>query len=177
MSNDKLGLAVLNDCKYGYGIKDGVLSLTVLKSGSYPYEDASIEVPAFTYSLYPHKYNYQKSKVIEEAYAVNRPLLYIHIDKNSLIKPTLESQKSFFELEGDGVYLETIKKAEEGEGFVCRLYEGHGKSNEAYLKPSFDFKAAYLCNLLEKEIKRLEVVDGRIKISLGKFEIGTIKII
>ncbi len=177
MSNDKLGLAVLNDCKYGYGIKDGVLSLTVLKSESYPYEDASMEVTTFTYSLYPHKYNYQRSKVIEEAYAVNRPLLYIHIDKNSLTKPTLESQKSFFELEGDGVYLETIKKAEEGEGFVCRLYEGHGKSNEAYLKPSFDFKAAYLCNLLEKEIKRLEVVDGRIKISLGKFEIGTIKII
>ena len=36
LSEDNNGISLLNDCKYGYGIKDGNLSLTLIKAGTYP---------------------------------------------------------------------------------------------------------------------------------------------
>ncbi len=176
MSSPSLGMAILNDCKYGYGIKDGVLSLTVLKSGSYPYEGATEIVPTFTYSLYPHQYNYQKSKVIEQAYSLNRPLIYSKIkpSSNSL---SLNEEVSFFKINSSGAYLETIKQSEDGKGIICRLYEGHNQKENILISPYFPFKKAYLCNLMEKEIKELPISGNKIELSLSNFEIVTIKII
>ncbi|HAS56104.1 MAG TPA: hypothetical protein DEF61_04680 [Firmicutes bacterium] len=176
MSSSDFGLAILNDCKYGYGIKDGVLSLTVLKSGSYPYEGASDYVPSFTYSLYPHQFNYQKSKVIEQAYTLNRPLIYSKI-KTSSNSLSLNEEVSFFKIYSNGTYLETIKQSEDGKGIICRLYEGHNQRENILIRPYFPFKKAYLCNLMEKEIKELPISDNKIELSMSNFEIATIKII
>ena len=39
ISDGKVGFALLNDSKYGFGFKNNNLSLTVLKSGSFPYDE------------------------------------------------------------------------------------------------------------------------------------------
>ena len=51
LSENSSGISLLNDCKYGYGIKKGDMSLTLIKSGTYPNEDADIGEHEFTYSI------------------------------------------------------------------------------------------------------------------------------
>ena len=55
LSENGLGLSLLNDCKYGHSIRDGEMGLTLIKSGTYPNENADIGIHEFTYSIYPHK--------------------------------------------------------------------------------------------------------------------------
>ena len=62
------GVSLLNDCKYGYDIHDGVMRLTLLKCATYPNPDADREEHSFTYSLFPHQGDYRDAGTIQEAY-------------------------------------------------------------------------------------------------------------
>lgn len=175
MSDGEVGLAILNESKFGYGCKDGVLSLTFLKSGSFPYEGASDVVPPFTYSLYPHTGDFRNGRVIEEAYSLNRPLLAKKIDNAEPGK--LPKEYSFIETDARGVYLETVKRSEDGSSVIARLYEGHGEEKDINIKANFPYKEAHICNLLEKDDKKINSKEGVINLHIGKFEIMTIKFV
>lgn len=51
------GVTLMNDCKYGHDIQDGVMRLTLLKCATYPKPDSDKGNHQFTYSLYAHKGN------------------------------------------------------------------------------------------------------------------------
>ena len=51
LSEGAYGVSLINDCKYGYDIKDGIMRLTILKSGTYPNPQADIGMHEFIYSL------------------------------------------------------------------------------------------------------------------------------
>ena len=73
LSEDDYGVSLLNDCKYGYDIKDGVIRLSLLKSAVYPNKNADNEIHEFTYSLYPHAGGWRCGKTIQMAYSLNCP--------------------------------------------------------------------------------------------------------
>ncbi|MGM9974581.1 MAG: alpha-mannosidase, partial [Clostridiaceae bacterium] len=54
LSEGHYGVSLLNDCKYGYSVKDGNIGLSLIKSGIEPNPMADYEEHYFTYSLYPH---------------------------------------------------------------------------------------------------------------------------
>ena len=54
ISDENYGVALLNDCKYGYAAKGNLLSLSLLKSSKGPNTHADMGLHTFTYSLYPH---------------------------------------------------------------------------------------------------------------------------
>jgi alpha-mannosidase len=70
--------------------------------------------------------------------------------------------------------LDTIKKAEDSDAVILRLYECHGARGTARLHTAFPFKTARLCNLLEDKGDKLNVVDGGIDISYRPFEVITV---
>jgi alpha-mannosidase len=87
LSEDEYGVSLLNDCKYGYDIKDGRMRLTLLRSGTTPNPDADRESHEFTYSLYPHSGGWREGKTLWEAYDLNSPLIGKVVEKQSdLIK-------------------------------------------------------------------------------------------
>ena len=53
-SEGSYGVSLMNDCKYGYSMKDRVMTQTLIKSGTEPNLTADQEEHSFTYSLYPH---------------------------------------------------------------------------------------------------------------------------
>ena len=55
VSEEGYGLSILNDCKYGCNVREGVIGLTLLKSATSPNPEADKEDHSFTFSLYPHK--------------------------------------------------------------------------------------------------------------------------
>lgn len=68
LSETGYGIALLNNCKYGYDIKDSTMRLSLLKGATEPDQFADLGIHYFTYSLLPHKGGWQEGKVEQEAY-------------------------------------------------------------------------------------------------------------
>lgn len=173
MSENDYGVALMNDGKYGYGAEENVLTMTLVKSGSFPYDGASDVVPEFTYSLYPHGGDFRKGKVIEAAYVLNRPLQAAAIRKQN---GRLADVYAFIDCETQGVYIETVKQAEDGDGTIVRMYEAFKETKTATLRFAEPISSVWLCNLLENEEKELPVRNGTVCVPIKPFEIITLKV-
>lgn len=173
MSENNYGCALLSEDKYGYGAEGNILSLTILKSGSYPYDEASEEIPEFTYSLYPHGGDFRNGGVIEAAYLLNRPMFAVPVPKQKGILP---ETCGLIVCEAEGVYIETVKQAENEDGIVIRMYEAFRENKNVELKFCFAIKEAYLCNMLEQIEQVLFVEDNKVQFPIAPFEIVTLKV-
>ena len=67
-----------------------------------------------------------------------------------------------------------MKKAEDSEATVVRLYETHGVRGSATLEMALPFQKAWLANLLEEKRTPLELHEGRVKIDFKPFQIVTV---
>ncbi|MDJ0860591.1 MAG: glycoside hydrolase family 38 C-terminal domain-containing protein, partial [Dinoroseobacter sp.] len=72
LSDGNYGVALLNDCKYGYDVRDDVLRLSLIKSATMPDNTADQGYHRFTYALLPHEGD-TRVEVRREAYALNLP--------------------------------------------------------------------------------------------------------
>ena len=72
--------------------------------------------------------------------------------------------------------LETIKKAENGEGTVLRMYESENSYTRTKLTINAEFEKACICNLLE-EVQSEAAVEGNvIDLVLKPYEVVTVLI-
>jgi len=150
VSEADYGVAVLNDCKYGYDIHESVIGITLIKSGIYPYPEADQEVHRFTYSPLPHQGDYRKGRVLQNAYALNCPPYTREI---SHLKAGSRKAWSLFSTASDNVILDTVKKAEASEDIILRIYEAYGKrSNTSIKSPLFSSWQITECNLMEEDM-------------------------
>ena len=173
ISENNYGVALLNDGKYGFGAQDERLSMTLVKSGRFPFEGASDIIPKFTYSLVPHKGNYTVGKIVEKAYVLNRPMMFKAVDANS--NGCLNDEFSLINSPIDGFIIETVKKAESGDGIVVRGFEAYKERKIANVSVPFASEV-YLCDLNENEIEKLDVHNGEVSFVVKPFEIITLKI-
>lgn len=125
------GAALLNDCKYGYDVQGSNMRITLLKSGIDPNPNADKETHLFTYSLLPHQGDFRTGGVIKEAFDLNVPVSQ-SLFHGSL--PEVPEMESLFEIKEDYVISETCKLAEDGDGFIIRLYECFGMTGMVHLK-------------------------------------------
>jgi alpha-mannosidase len=140
LSQPDCGLALLNDCKYGYSVHDNVLDLNLLRSPTAPDPDADRGHHRFTYALLPHAGDHLQGRVLEEATALNQPPLQF-VDR--AVGPVA------LRLEGEGVERAALKRAEDDHDLVVRLVERRGCNTPLTLTLPV---AASLqpCNLLER---------------------------
>ncbi len=166
ISDHDYGVALLNDCKYGYMVLDNVLDLNLLRSPSNPDPDADLGDHQFTYSLLPHTSDLVRSNVISESSCLNQePLLFEGFQANSQIP---------VQISGCGVELTVLKKAEKEESWVFRVIETHGRISNASL---FFSGKVVECDLMEWEnIGGEEVVENEMTLKLKPFEIKTFKL-
>ncbi|MCR5279653.1 MAG: alpha-mannosidase [Lachnospiraceae bacterium] len=171
MSEGGYGVALMNDCKYGYSVLDHSLSITLLKAGTDPNETADIEKHYFTYSLLPHLGGWQEAGVYKESFNINVPLM-------ALEGGSAGEHSSFMSVDKDNVVLETIKQAEDGHGIIVRLYETENTRSRVTLSTSFDIKTAKETDLLENPIEDTDVTvrSGEIKFEIKPYEIKTFRI-
>ena len=166
-SEGHYGVSLLNDCKYGHSVKDGVLSLTLIKCGVEPNPNTDVELHTFTYALYPHAEDWSRGGTVQEGYKLNQPMYVVAAGDPG-------KQYSFASVDKDNVILETVKQAEDGCGTVLRLYEAHNARTKVTLTLPSGVKAAYSTNLLEQIEEELAVVDGKISFNMKPYEIKTI---
>ncbi len=168
------GVSLMNDCKYGHDIHDGVMSLTLLKCGTHPNPEADKCRHEFTYSLYPHAGDFRQAGTIKMAYELNVPMDAVKIEAK---KGKLPESFSLVSFDSDGVFCETVKGAEDGHGTVVRAYESFNRKTETVMNVGFDFEKAYICDLCENVLSEVRVKNGKIKLSFKPFEIVTIKLV
>lgn len=167
------GAALLNDCKYGYSVKDGVLGLSLLKSPMWPNPTADRGHHEFTYSMLPHEGPWQEGKVQEEAYKLNcRPYIVQEQPHSGM----LEDKLSFISVDAENVITEVVKEQEEGENTIIRLFESFNKRTHVKLSTYIKPKRIWEVNLEEKELKELEFNKNVLEFIINPYEIKTFKI-
>ncbi len=169
LSEDNNGISLLNDCKYGYGIKDGNLSLTLIKAGTYPNENADIGEHDFVYSIYPHAGRWQEAETVEMAYNLNVPPVVVLQNQNEGEK----SENGFLACDADNCFIEVIKEAEDGDGTIIRMYENKNRHTKARIALPESVKQVYECNLREQNERELEVNEHTLEVILKPYEIKT----
>ncbi len=79
LSETGYGVSILNDCKYGYDIKDNVMRITLIKCAEWPDPDADLGAHEFTYSLFPHTGSRREGLTVRAARGLNSPPLTITV--------------------------------------------------------------------------------------------------
>ena len=170
LSEGHYGVSMLNDCKYGHSVKDSVIGLTLIKSGIEPNPTTDQEVHHFTYAIYPHAEKWQAAGTVPQAFFLNQPALAVQGGKPG-------ESFSLAGLDAPNVVLETIKRAEDGDGAIVRMYECENSLTNVTMDWNLPFHAAESCNCLEQpDGEPVEVKDGKITFTVKPYEIKTIRI-
>jgi alpha-mannosidase len=165
LSEHGFGAALLTDSKYGYSCYDGVLSVSLLRSPKSPDPEADMGRHEFAYALVPHAGDWRDAGVLAHATAFNAPLR----------RTAFSLEGSFATVDG-GLVLDTIKRAEDSDAIVLRLYEPYGGRGIARVRLAVPFTAARRTNLLEDDGEELEVSDGEVVVPFRPREVVTVKL-
>lgn len=171
LSESDYGVSLLNDCKYGYSLRDGVLALTLLKAATYPDPEADRGHHTFTYALYCHNAALGVD-TIREAFHLNMPLHTRKAIGDGHLPATFAPVTS----SDEGFVIRTVKRAEDTRGVIVRGYEALGRRSKLQLSFKTPISKVYYCDLMENVERELEVKDGTVCLTVSPFEIVTLRI-
>lgn len=129
------GLALLNDSKCGYSVKDGEIRLTVLHSTAWSHhipqkleESAGYRlmdtgIHEFSYALLPHAGDWREGDVARRAESFGMRPVVVLTDRH---QGPWEGQREFLKISSPHVAASVLKKAEKEDALVLRLVELHG---------------------------------------------------
>jgi hypothetical protein len=84
---------------------------------------------------------------------------------------------SFLGLSGDGVELETLKPAEDGDGYIVRLLETAGRGGRARLSSRLlEFGRAWLCNTTEDNLREIPASKDGVEAAVPAYGIVTLRL-
>jgi alpha-mannosidase len=183
LSEGGYGVSLLNDCKYGHDIQGNVLRLTLLRSPTEPDPRADLGEHHFVYSLLPHDGGWDE-RTVAEAYALNDPLLVKPFTVTAArqrradegAEGLADGSLAFVSVDAPNVVVETIKKAETGQGLIVRLYESQRKRGRFSLSTAFRLTEAWRTNLLEENQERLDVKDHGLELEIKPYQIVTLRL-
>ena len=176
LSDGNGGFSLLNDSKYGYDVKGNVLRLSLLRSPSWPDPHPTDEGHnEFTYSLYPHAGNWKQAATVRHGYELNYPVIAIDTFAHT---GTLPAQKSFVKVDAPNVVLSSLKKAEDDNSLIIRLFEFEGKEQQVHITLPQPASKVTETNLLEADQNALTLAPGGTEIlaPTKPYEIKSVKV-
>jgi len=141
-AGEALGLAILNNGKYGCDVRGATIRITALRGCPYcwhhPHQPEKGEryyfmdqgPQEFVLSLLPHTGGWQAAGVPLAAAVLNEPLVYEFQYPKAGRRP---KRAEGLRVEPPGVALAALKLAEDSDALIARLYEATGKATKATL--------------------------------------------
>ena len=167
------GLSLLNDVKFGYDAEGNTLRLTLLRSPTWPDENADRGRQQFRYALYPHAGAWKQALTVRRGYELNDPLKAEQVFPHT---GSLPAEHSWASIENPNVTLTAIKKAEDSDALIFRMYEWAGTAAEVKLHIPPGATGATETNLMEKpEGAALNLSGDTISVAIKPYEILTIR--
>jgi len=164
----RAGMALLNDCKYGFDIKGAEMRMTVLRSPIYAFHDPKqidsqqvyryIDqgVQDFTWAIVPHSGDFRAAGVVEQARELNMPpSVFIEAAHPG----PLGGRRGHLTVSPEGVHVGALKLAEDGDGYIVRLAETRGRETAARVELPF-LHARIECRLGPLQIRTFRVPAG-----------------
>lgn len=174
ISEYNYGVSLINDCKYGFNVADGILKLTALKSGTWPNENADQGLHEFNYAIFPHKSDFRVGKTVKEAYSFNQPLQVVKVNNDKAGK--LPELFSFVSTQNDNIVIETIKLCEDSNEVIVRLYDAFNSKTNVKLDFGLDVKQAFISDLMENSLEEVDIINNSIEFKVNNYEIVTLKL-
>lgn len=173
ISDNGYGMALMNDCKYGYSVvDDSTIQLSLMRSGNSSSEEVNDQgVHVMSYSIVPHKGDYIQGGIVKAAYGFNNPMTAYEATGT---EENLPQSFSFIQTDSDNIVIDTVKKAEDNNNVIIRLFESQNKKGKAKLNFGTDVKKLYICDMLENIEKEVELIDNTATINVSNFEIVTL---
>ncbi|MBI4427821.1 MAG: alpha-mannosidase [Ignavibacteriales bacterium] len=179
LADAKVGVSLMNDSKYGYDAKANVLRLSLIRSPFYPHPNEPWRLSddkctdqgehLFTYSLYSHPGDWRKGETPLQARMLNiPPLLFPRSVLKRECLPVSFSKRN--------IQMSCLKKAEESDDLILRLYENHGDTTDCAVTLGFPVKSIEECDLMENPLKALKFSKNKISLRFKPFEIKTLKL-
>jgi alpha-mannosidase len=162
LSEHGFGVALLTDCKYGYSTLGGEMRISLLRSTSVPDPDADAGSHRFAYAVMPHAGGWREAGVVAEAARFATPLRWA---------PGAGEPRSWLSVDDPNLVLDTVKRAEDSDALLLRLYEAHGARGRARLRIGWPVAEAVSCNLLEDAGEPLPVDGGVIELGYRPHQI------
>ncbi len=174
LSDGKYGVSLLNESKYGYDIKDNVMRITLLRSPTWPDPMADRGKHRFSYALYPHRGDWKEADTVQKGYEFNCPLISMFVESHP---GQLPPSYSFCKVSPSNIILAAVKKAEDRNSLVLRLYESEGLETRARIELFGKPRKIYELDLLENQIRSLSSKENSLSLDFGKSEIKTIELV
>jgi hypothetical protein len=169
------GVALLNDCKYGYDAAGSTLRLTLLRASYDPDPEPDVGVHEIGYSLLPHAGGWSDAGVVQAAWRLNNPVMAEPVDGHSGRLPAVASLAS---LEPANLVLAAVKGAERGDGLILRWYEAAGRETNARVRLGCGLRAARLTNVVEAEDRGpLVFRSGEILVPTRAHGLATVRVV
>lgn len=170
LSQGDYGVSLLNDCKFGHDVHDGVMRLSLLRSPTDPDAHADEGEHTFAYSLLPHEGGWDE-RTIAAAYALNDPWQFLPLNG-----PIKKADYSLVSVDSPNVVIETVKQAEDGNGLIVRLYESRRFHSQVTLQTGFGLAGAWVTDLLENSQEEIPTFQNRIKLDIRPYQIITLRL-
>lgn len=168
------GFSLLNNSKYGYDDEGNVLRLSLLRSPTWPDPDADRGHQHFTYALYPHGGDWKQALTVRHGYEYNYPLQATQVAAHG---GSLAAEHAYVTVKPENVVLTALKKAEDANGLIFRVYEWAGKSGNVEFHVPQGATGATVTNLMEKPEGAMLKVEGDTVIApIHPYEILTVQV-
>ena len=138
------------------------MRITLLRAPTDPDPEADQGEHEIRYAILPHRGGWQDAGVVAQARTFAEPLI-----------PAAGSG-AFAEVDDPALVLDSIKRAEDSDALILRLYEAHGGRGSARIRPLVPFSRACRTDLLEGEGDELPVSGDAIEIAYRPWELITI---
>jgi hypothetical protein len=172
LSEGNYGVALLNDCKYGYDVRGDVMRLSLIKSATMPDSGADQGHHRFTYAAAaPGRHARDRARGgggAELPAACDRAVA--RRGSAARLGPVAHclSQRAV---------IETVKPAQDGRGAIIRLYEAHNTRGEVEIVLAPDIVAVERVGLLEDGGTPMAIENRRLRLHLTPYEIVTLRLL
>jgi alpha-mannosidase len=168
------GFSLINESKFGYDAVGNLLRLTLLRSPKWPDPDADMGHHHFHYALYPHAGTWKDAMTVRHGWEYNYPLTAVVTTAHP---GTLTASHSFVSIPTENVVLTAVKKAEDANGLILRVYEWAGKDATVEFHVPPGATGATVTNMMETpEGSPLSVTGDVVKAPIHPFEILTVRV-
>ncbi len=168
------GVSLINESKYGYDAVGNQLRLTLLRSPTWPDPEADRGHHHFSFWLYPHAGDWKAAMTVRRGYETNYPLTAMQVESHTGEWP---AQHSFVGVAADNVVLTAVKKAEDSNALLFRVYEWAGKSGDVTISVPPGATGASLVNLMEQpEGNSISATGDKVSFPITPFAIQTIRV-
>jgi alpha-mannosidase len=158
-------LAILNDCKYGFGLQNSTVTMSLLRGSMYPDPTADMG---------KHEFRFALDVLGDQELTPFAPLEAVTQRALEFNSPILAAAQVLVPSE---LVLSSLSKSHADDALLLRLYEPCGMRRVCELEVGrFGAGRIEVVDFLEQVLGVLEADDGVVRLEVGAFEVVTLKV-